>query len=194
MFTTHTNHIRQHIPNFVSGLVSGLVSAEGSFTTKEELLEIKFVKDWSDQEGFTCYAISKNRPDQPLLMAMLNNCRQWWVIGYLKTTEGLDLPYWEDIHVGEKMMKVWILKARDEELPDNDNPWEPWFDKNFGLVVRAETETRARQLAQAEATDETYVDYTGRRLTPWLDAKYSTCVELTNEGDEGVLLIDHRSA
>lgn len=83
-------------------------------------------------------------------------------------------------------MKLWILKARDEELPAEDNPWEPRSDKNFGLVVRAESETRARQLAQKNAADES-------RGAPWLDAKYSTCVELTSNGDEEVILIDRNA-
>ncbi|MEA9392209.1 hypothetical protein SJI19_16920 [Acerihabitans sp. TG2] len=84
-------------------------------------------------------------------------------------------------------MKLWILKARDEDLTSDDNPWEQWYDTNFGLLIRAESEDRARELAQAEACDE-------KRGSPWLDAKYSTCYELTNDGGEGVLLIDNRGA
>lgn len=83
-------------------------------------------------------------------------------------------------------MKTWILKAR-EDLPKDDDPWNPWYDKNFGLVVRAKTEDRARQLAQSVAADE-------KPGSPWLDAKYSTCEQLTSKGTEGVLMIDSRSA
>lgn len=95
-------------------------------------------------------------------------------------------------------MKLWILKARDEDLPCGDNPWEPWYDKNFGLVVRATSEERARQLAQSEAKDEARGTFLGDKIantnSPWLDAKYSTCDELTPSGEEGVLLIDYRGA
>ena len=95
-------------------------------------------------------------------------------------------------------MKLWILKARDEDLPRDDNPWEPWYDKNFGLVVRADSEARARQLAQSEAADEKRGAFLGSKTSntnaPWLDAKYSTCDELTSDGSEGVLLIDHHAA
>jgi len=82
-------------------------------------------------------------------------------------------------------MKLWILKAR-AALPRDDNPWKPSHDKNFGLVIRAESEDRARNLAQSVAADEA-------PNSPWLDAKYSTCDELLSEGNEGVLLIDNVS-
>ena len=88
-------------------------------------------------------------------------------------------------------MKLWILKAR-EDLPDDENPWEPWCDTKFGFVIRAGSEARARIIAQSLAGFETHnAPLTSK--TPWLDDKYSTCDELTAEGDEEVLLIDGRA-
>ncbi|MFT4274540.1 MAG: hypothetical protein QM578_26420 [Pantoea sp.] len=81
-------------------------------------------------------------------------------------------------------MKLWLLKARAEDLPNDNNPWKNPYDKNFSLVIRAESEDHARQLAQDVAVDESHG-------SPWLYAKYSTCDELSRDGSEGVLLIDH---
>lgn len=94
-------------------------------------------------------------------------------------------------------MRLWLLKAR-RELPQGDDPWNPWYDKNFGLVIRAETEERARKIAQDNSADESRGAFLGRNTSettaPWLYEKYSSCEELACEGDEEVLLIDHWSA
>jgi len=85
-------------------------------------------------------------------------------------------------------MTLWILKAR-KDLPKDDNPWYPWNDKNFGIVVRASTEERARELARDSSSDES------RRFeNAWTSSKYSTCDELPAEGEEDVILIDHHAA
>ena len=85
------------------------------------------------------------------------------------------------------MIKLWLL------LPivglDADNPWEPWYDKVFGVVVRAETEAEARQFANAIGGEE---NTDGEDV--WLKAKYSTCEELKADGVRGVVMIDCRGA
>ena len=75
-------------------------------------------------------------------------------------------------------MKLWLIEARSEELPKEDNPWVPWYDKVFGMVVRSETEEAAREEAGHHSGDE------GKR--PWGDSKYSTCIELLPGTDESV--------
>lgn len=89
-------------------------------------------------------------------------------------------------------MKLWLLKARDEELPDDDNPWNPSYDKTFGLVIRAPSETEARQQAQSITRNEE--DDYATATSPWLDSKYSTCIELVNDGEAAVLMTDFRRA
>ncbi len=90
-------------------------------------------------------------------------------------------------------MRLWLLRPAGG-LKKGDNPWEPWFDKVFGFVVRADTEEEARALAHDDAGDENRGGFRGRAkyLTkqPWLDAKYSTCVELLPEGAAGVVMED----
>lgn len=49
-------------------------------------------------------------------------------------------------------MKLWILRPV-EEL-DDDNPWDPIYDKTFGFVIRAETEDQARSIAHSNGRDE----------------------------------------
>ena len=98
-------------------------------------------------------------------------------------------------------MKLWLLRPREDVVARRtDNPWEPWFDKLFGLVVRAEDEAKAREIAQAGGSDEAG-GYTwsatgwGQYTMPaWTDPKYSTCEELTADGEEGVILTEPHSA
>lgn len=94
-------------------------------------------------------------------------------------------------------MKLWILKPV-ENLSQGDDPWEPWYDKAFGFVVRAETEEEARKFAHEQAGDENRGVFLGSKIadtnSPWLDAKYSTCTELTVEGEAGVVLQDFHAA
>ena len=49
-----------------------------------------------------------------------------------------------------------------------------------GCIVRAETAGTARKIAREEAGAE----------GGWLDAELTTCVELTPEGDAGVVMVD----
>lgn len=94
-------------------------------------------------------------------------------------------------------MKIWLLRPVDG-LAKNDNPWEPWFEKAFGFVVRADSEAEARLLAHAEGGDENRGEFlfgkTSETTQPWMDVKYSTCVELTAEGASEVVLVDFRQA
>ena len=50
--------------------------------------------------------------------------------------------------------------------------WEPWYDKNFGYVIRAMNETEARALAQEKAADEKHAK---NGAEAWLNDKYSSC-------------------
>ena len=94
-------------------------------------------------------------------------------------------------------MKLWLLKPV-ENLPQGDDPWEPWYDKAFGFVARAETEEEARKFAHEQAGDENRDVFLGGNIantnSPWLDSKYSTCAELTAEGEAGVVLQDFHAA
>jgi hypothetical protein len=81
------------------------------------------------------------------------------------------------------------------------NPWRPWFDKVFGLVVRANNEAEARALAQARAGNEGLGIYRefgfGEEeiaLGVWLDPDYTACEALAHDGPPGVILVDRREA
>jgi len=92
-------------------------------------------------------------------------------------------------------MKLWLL--RPIHTP-GDDPWEPWYDKTFGFVVRADDAQSARQFAHEDAGNENWVAWMGRRCAktdaPWLDPAYSTCTPLTDDGEPGVVIHDHASA
>ncbi|GAG23345.1 unnamed protein product [marine sediment metagenome] len=94
-------------------------------------------------------------------------------------------------------MKIFELRPV-EDLKDNDNPWEPWYDKSFGFIVRAETEAEARKHADENAGDENRAEFlntkTANTKNPWLDEKYSTCVELNGDGEAGMIMQDFARA
>ena len=77
-------------------------------------------------------------------------------------------------------MNLYLLK-RKEGLPRDDDPWIPWYDKCFSLVVRAENEEAARALADEKASHDFDEN-------PWLNLKYSTCELLTGDGEKGVVI------
>jgi hypothetical protein len=81
-------------------------------------------------------------------------------------------------------MKLWLLKPRGD-LPENDNPWEPWDHKALGFVVRSEDEAAARRLAHEHAYAENH-----NAMTPWLDADYSTCEPLRDDGPAMIVMCD----
>lgn len=93
-------------------------------------------------------------------------------------------------------MKLWILRPM-EGLKGKSNPWEPWYDKAFGFVVRAETEDEARKLANADGGNETGPKRNDVYPTggdPWLDPALSTCTELMPDGEAGVVMKDFAAA
>ena len=84
-------------------------------------------------------------------------------------------------------MKLWLLRPIRERK--KRNAWEPWYDKAFGFVIRAETEQDARQLANDSGGDEVQNGH-----DPWLDRKQSTCVELLAKGKEENIIMDYARA
>ena len=43
-------------------------------------------------------------------------------------------------------MKLWLVRPIETD-DDGDDPWEPWYDKAFGFVIRAESDQKAREIA-----------------------------------------------
>jgi len=89
-------------------------------------------------------------------------------------------------------VKLWILQPIEDHPSGN---WSPWFDKAFGFVVRADSESEARNFADMESGDENGRNWSRRDvMNPWLDPETSTCVELTASGDAGVVMKDFHAA
>ena len=76
-------------------------------------------------------------------------------------------------------MKLSQKRPHDETL----DPWMPWFDRMFGFVLWAESESSARRLASEEAGDE--------GASAWLSPQNSSCVELLAACSEGVVMRDY---
>lgn len=89
-------------------------------------------------------------------------------------------------------MKLWLLRPREEfdELGkkenESTNPWNPWYDKCFGMVIRADSEDMARKIASTACSDE--------GSYPWLSEDYSTCVELVPSGEPRIIIKDEHMA
>lgn len=83
-------------------------------------------------------------------------------------------------------MKLWILKPKNPKNfpPGIDDPWEPWYDKCFKVVVRAKNSKSARKIAHDAGYDENHVDH----IQPWLDSMFSSCEELKNDGVAEVII------
>jgi hypothetical protein len=64
--------------------------------------------------------------------------------------------------------------------------WEPWYDKTFGLVIRATNEEEARKEAMNHSGDE------GAAL--WLDPTLTKCEELNQDGIPWLILQNFASA
>lgn len=86
-------------------------------------------------------------------------------------------------------MKLWLLRP-----VEGSEHWEPWHDKAFGFVIRAETEEAARALAQEKGGDEAGTGYHRVYTDAWTNPVHSTCVEVTTEGPPEVILRDFASA
>ena len=78
-------------------------------------------------------------------------------------------------------MTIYVLKAGAGQAA-----WEPWYDKAFGFVVRAENEYNARLLASKDAGCE--------EASAWLDPAQSSCEELASNGEGEVIMRDFASA
>lgn len=74
-------------------------------------------------------------------------------------------------------MQLWLLRPL--------LPWNPWYDKTLGFVVRASSARAARRLAAAMAEYE-FVD----KANPWLDPLFTTCRLLTPHGKAEVVIQD----
>lgn len=85
--------IVQHIPAFVELMDDPI--PEATFESLEDLLNVAFVKRWSESKRF--YRFSYKRG---LLMAELEGGTKWWVVGRMtnfseEMLKSLNLPQWE---------------------------------------------------------------------------------------------------
>lgn len=77
-------------------------------------------------------------------------------------------------------MKLYILRPKSES--HKGDAWDPWYDKMFGIVVRASSPTRARKIAAAHCGAED--------PGVWEDPDQTTCKVLREKGKEGVIIRD----
>ena len=92
-------------------------------------------------------------------------------------------------------MKLWILRPI-KGLGSDDNPWEPWYNKAFGFVVRADNVKDARKFANEDAGDDLgnvnydYIFSGSKVLLNHMDRDYGIAfesIETFNPGSVGYL-------
>jgi hypothetical protein len=99
------NEITQHRPAYFEGFDTEVVK----FQTTEELLAIPFVKNFKEvyDNRFFQYSIDPGGNfSRSLLICEVDSGKQWWVVGYLETTDGIDLPKWVPVREDSKNGQV----------------------------------------------------------------------------------------
>lgn len=86
------NTITEHIPDFID--TEGYKHKKVNFNSLEELIQIDFVKEFSERKGFAGLALSGN-----YLIAVYRKGRSWRVVGMIENANALDLPSY---YPGEK--------------------------------------------------------------------------------------------
>jgi len=87
-------------------------------------------------------------------------------------------------------MRLYILRAIESNNDQEQGPWNPWYDKYFGFVIRAKNPNSARKLAHSNAGDEKFFGDD----SVWLNKNYTSCKELKSEGEEDLIIEDFRGA
>jgi len=86
------NKIKQYRPNLVTTTEENKIV---SFETTEELLNIDFVKNFSNRDNFYRFSLSiDNYFNQHSLMAEYDEGREWWVVGFIDNPLEVNLPKW----------------------------------------------------------------------------------------------------
>ncbi len=78
-------------------------------------------------------------------------------------------------------MKLYLLKAIEGAAA-----FYTWYDKQFGVVVRALNEEDARIIAGLSEGSEP--------VATWLDSTQTSCTELSVEGKAGLILQDFKAS
>ncbi len=89
----------QYRPNFFSGFQQ----EENHFSNTKELLNIEWVKNFSNDNEFHRFSLSRDKDKyggkpQHTLMAEINNGFEWWVVAMIRDEDisGIDdLPEWK---------------------------------------------------------------------------------------------------
>ncbi len=85
-----------------------------------------------------------------------------------------------------KKSKLWKLSRVTGVNLEND-PWKGSGDMNHSVIVRTYTEREARMEATRVGKGEVL-----NMANVWKDNKFTSCVELSNEGNDGVVMVNHQ--
>lgn len=99
-------------------------------------------------------------------------------------------------------MKLFLLQKRadrhknfvDSSEGNPIDPWEDPYDCMHSLVVRAENEEKARNIAAQLAGDEDWVMRYGDYYDGvWTNPELTECEEIDGEGEEGLVVRNYKN-
>jgi hypothetical protein len=90
-------------------------------------------------------------------------------------------------------MTLWLLRPIDD-APNTKNPWNPDYDTCHGMVIRAESEAVAREIAAYGTADGGWHYHGDEGAEPWTNPTLTTCTELIGDGPIEVVICDNHWA
>jgi hypothetical protein len=90
------------------------------------------------------------------------------------------------------MKNIYLLEPTQAALDMEYGPWNPWYDKCFGMVIKAYNEAAARAIAQGNAGDEGHEWVKQRNGNVWMDNALTKCEKIgVADDDAGDLILKH---
>lgn len=107
------NEITYHSPGFARDGNHQPETCE--FETLTDLMNLERIKKWSKSSRFSHFALGDN-----ILLSIEDEGFIWWVVGYIKYPENINLPKWEyGKHLVELDNEIYILTNEVKSICDN---------------------------------------------------------------------------
>ena len=90
------------------------------------------------------------------------------------------------------MKNIYHIQPTEAALAIDDGPWSCWYDKCFGMVIKAENEAAARAIAQDNGGSETEAWEVEDHGKVWMDNALTKCEKIgVADDDAGDLILKH---
>ena len=141
---------KQHVPNYVDVKSKRIDDAN----TLEEVLDISWVKKWTESTEHAFYMWTKS---DKTLIALFDSGEYWWTVGFADFD--LDLPKFKD----HRVLKSAKNFQFEQVIPEN------------GMIIR--TDGRGWFLLKPDENNERYLGYRAD-TDQWLISRYTVFLNL----------------